>query len=69
MHGDSLYLRAKSKKYRRVFKVKSCEKTRQVRQNWSQQLEHIKQIPKGGTEPCETVPKALYSDLQVVATI
>ena len=41
---------AKSRKYQGVFKMKSREKTQQVRENWSQQLEH-KQVPKRGTEP------------------
>ena len=31
---------AKLRKYRGIFKVKHREKTRQVRENWSQQLEH-----------------------------
>ena len=31
---------AKSRKYRGIFKVKCLEKTRQVRENWSQQMEH-----------------------------
>ena len=30
--------------------MKSCVKTRQVREIWSQELEH-KQVPKKGTEP------------------
>ena len=42
--------KAKSRKYQRVFKVKSPVKTWQVRGIWSQQLEH-KQVPKRGTEP------------------
>ena len=37
-------------KCRGVSTVKSRQKTRQVRENWSQQLEH-KQVPKCGTEP------------------
>ena len=31
---------AKPRKYRAVLKVNSREKTRQVHENWSQQLEH-----------------------------
>ena len=42
-------LKAKSRKYQGIFKVKSRVKTWQVRGIWSQQLEH-KQIPKRGTE-------------------
>ena len=38
---------AKSRKYQEVLKVKIRETTRQVRENWSQQLEH-QQIPKRG---------------------
>ena len=41
---------AKSRKYRGVFKVKSRGKTRQLRENLSQQLEY-KQALKRGTEP------------------
>ena len=37
--NSNFLLRAKSRKYRRVFKVKSREKTLQVRENWSQQLQ------------------------------
>ena len=43
------FTNAKSKKCRGVFKVKSRVKTRQVREIWSQQLDH-KQVPKSGTE-------------------
>ena len=43
-------LRAKSRKYQGVFKVKSRVKTWQNRGIWSQQLEH-KQVPKRVTEP------------------
>ena len=39
--------KAKSRKYRGVFKVKSRVKTRQIREICSQQLEH-KQAPKKG---------------------
>ena len=42
--------KTKSRKCRGVSTVKSRAKTRQVRENWSQQLEH-KQVPKCGTEP------------------
>ena len=35
----------KSRKYRRIIKVKSREKTRQVQKNWFQQLKH-KHVPK-----------------------
>ena len=40
--GASLHTlsKAKSRKYRGVFKVEGQEKTRQVQENWSQQLEH-----------------------------
>ena len=41
---------AKSRKYRGVFKVKSRVKARQVREIWSQQLEH-KQVPKKRHRP------------------
>ena len=42
---------AKSRKYREVLNVKSQEKTRQCRENWSHQLER-KQVPKRvGAEP------------------
>ena len=44
-----VHLRAKSRKYRGVFKMKSRVKT-QVREIGSQQLEH-KQAKKRGTEP------------------
>ena len=40
-------LKAKSRKYRGVFKVKSRVKTRQAPEIWSEQLEH-KQVPKRG---------------------
>ena len=43
-------LQSKIEKNRGIFKVKSQEKTRQVRENCSVQLEH-KQVPKKGTEP------------------
>ena len=43
-------LKAKSRKYQRVFEVKSRVKTWQVRGIWYQQLEH-KQVPNLGTEP------------------
>ena len=43
-------MEAKSRKYQGVFRVKSREKTRQVLEYWSQQLEH-EQVPKSGTEP------------------
>ena len=46
---NSEHHEAKSKKHREVFKVKSRNKARQVREIWSQQLEH-EQVPKGGTE-------------------
>ena len=42
--------KAKSRKYREVFKVKSRVKTRQVREIWSQKFEH-KQFPKTETVP------------------
>ena len=41
--------KTKARKCRGVSTVKSREKTRQCRENWSQQLEH-KQVPKCGTE-------------------
>ena len=44
-----VYIEGKSRKYRGVVNVKSREKTRQVRDNLSQQLEH--KSPKGRTEP------------------
>ena len=50
--------RAKSRKYRGVFKVKSRVKTWQVRGVWSQQLEH-KEVPKREMEP--GVRKGKYS--------
>ena len=40
-----VFLQATSRNYRRIYKVKSREKTRRVRENWSQQLEH-KQVTK-----------------------
>ena len=42
---NNRHFKAKSRKYLGVCKVKKREKTRQVRENWSQQLEH-KQVPK-----------------------
>ena len=43
-------IEAKFRKYRGVFKVKSREKTRQIRENWFQQIEH-KQVSERGMEP------------------
>ena len=43
-------VKAQSRKYQGVFKVKIRVKSWQVRGIWSQQLEH-KQVPKSGTEP------------------
>ena len=41
-----IFLKAKLKKYRVVFKAESREKTGEVWKSWSQQLEH-KQVQKG----------------------
>ena len=50
------YLEEKLRNYRWLFNVKSPEKTQQVRENWSQQLEH-KQIKKrGGNQVPGSVP-------------
>ena len=46
----NLCQKVKSRKYRGIFKVKSREKTRQIQENWSQQLEY-KQVQMRGTEP------------------
>ena len=47
---DCSEFEAKSRKYRGVFKAKSRENSRQVRENYSQQLEH-KHVQKRATEP------------------
>ena len=43
-------VKAKSRKYRRVFKVKCRVETWHIRGIWSQHLEHM-QVPNRGTEP------------------
>ena len=51
--------KANSRGYRGVFKVKSRVKPRQVREIWSQQLEH-KQVPKGGRKQVNLIYKMYY---------
>ena len=46
---------AKSRKYRGVFNVKSREKTRQVQDNWSQQLENQQVRKKRDATRCSEV--------------
>ena len=48
---SAFFSKAKSRRYRGVFKVKKNEKRHgKFGKNWSQQLEH-KEVPKRGTEP------------------